>query len=275
MAKRQTFGPESLTRAQWDKKHALDPDQHSAAWEAIRTLQLRHIASLKQPEIGHEDLIHMFTPEGLRPFARTLVSDYGMSPVVNYRAKFESLCRLPLVPEGMVYGELVIHVRDGNFCLPFQSASIGVKAIYDDPRSRALVDGIFDWLCRRVEVGRTWGLIGASLKELDECCQNADQVRFLFPALPALLKTGGLGKARVMEEFKQPRFMPSLPFGLRDVIRKVSPAIMKALMLPEHEKWYTPTRLSADPSLLTHTPWYGEDPEGVFQSCKVEKYAIQ
>jgi hypothetical protein len=94
-------------------------------------------------------------------------------------------------------------------------------------------DKITSWVITHRDHVYRKALCQLAIDKLDALCNTQAQVRFLWPTILLLAKHGGEAlepMARRLQEFRQPRDVPGLPVGLRDLLREATAIItMNAL----------------------------------------------
>jgi hypothetical protein len=117
-----------------------------------------------------------------------------------------------------------------------------------------------DWLMWRIETGRKWGLVLATLHELCRYCKDLQTMRFFWPAIIALCSRADhhqypkLHPDRV-RDLKVPNDLPLLPVGLRQAIAETNETVAVSMLLPDDEV-EQPVKLTANALPGFTTTWH-------------------
>jgi hypothetical protein len=118
-----------------------------------------------------------------------------------------------------------------------------------------------EWITWRLDASRQFGRVAAVLNRLNEICDDATQVRFVFPTLVALAGSNeGLQDfADKIRDHKAPKRLPAIHPGLREWVASSEVTVTKALLLPnpasQPRKSEEPVTLELSSYTLEKLPW--------------------
>lgn len=129
---------------------------------------------------------------------------------------------------------------------------------------------VMEWLRKRLELGRKWGLVAHVLRELDARCVNGAQLRYMFPA--ALLLCQSTSSDASLDawstkhsSFVKQRSTPAIPNELKEAIREAS-GIVAGAALVGHDPVpprSLPVTLTLPRGILPSFEWHGRTIERI------------
>lgn len=130
-----------------------------------------------------------------------------------------------------------LHLEGAEFVtdLPYQLLdATTILPTCPDPVRRKIVSHAKD----RVAVAHEAGNVYAVFETLDELCENANQMRLLFPQVEVLMEHDeGLKPAlERLGAYKRPKYMPLVSPALRGAVDAAKPTIAKWLLVKEVDR---------------------------------------
>lgn len=232
------------------------------SWASIESSfnQLRDrvlAAQLQPPEVTEQDVFQIIVPERYRTLAREAVSVLKLSGKSNYYARTN------------VDGRRV----DINFSFAVYSHQFKFIYPHTDSEARSLIETtapqlagpLKDWARKRMELETRWHLHWKALDQLNDKCENPNQIRFFTPAIITFLEMAGeQDKADKLRDFKVPRKLPEVAPKHREQLKLMTHDIAKALLTPEVnndvDRSTRKVRVWVDGYTKPIAPWHGWEP---------------